>query len=546
MSLQPPTDDEFRELYKPSNITAAMRKAESDYARLDSDTISHYRSLAKRDRYFLAHAILGYSRLSPRLHGSLCGWLERTAEAQFRLILLPRSHFKTTLVTITDSIQAALPGDGEPWPRNLGTNVRVLLAHESHEGATRFLYEVAAHFCNNSRLMGLFPECVPSPRIQRMNKFELELPRTEHWAEPTFDTIGVGGLSQGRHWNLVKLDDLFGVRARDSKAERDTTIEWFDNIQSFLVRLALDHIDVIGTRYSIDDLYGHALKMYGPKILKYIRRIKERNEEVYKETGEVVLEPIFPEEFTDEALEILKKNPKVWNAQYVNDPREGQAEFDPAWKRYFHWTKKREIAIFRSDGRPPERFNTMEMDRVLLVDPAVHGRSGIVLTASDNKLRLFTLLAEKRRMSPPEFVDRIFKIVTEWWPRVVAIEEVAFSAVYQPWIEREMRVRGVRFNIVPVRPKRLRGVEDHSKPGRVKGLATFFAAGQIYFNEGQTDLIEEYDNFGATDDYHLLDALAYGPEVWRAAFSKQEQDKRVRAEEEFLAQIDMETGYSVQ
>src|SRR5437899_8604682 len=255
---QPPSDEDFAKLYSTTNITAAKKAAEASYARLDSDTIAHLRARAKNDRYFLAHAILGYSRLSPRLHGSLCGWLDRTEDAQFRLILLPRSHFKTTIATITDAIQCALPGESQEWPRNLGTNARILFAHESHEGATRFLYETSGHFLNNPRLMGLFSECVPSPRIQRLNKFELELPRTEHWAEPTFDTMGVGGLSQGRHWNLIKLDDIFGQRARDSKAERETTIQWFDNIQSFLVRLALDHIDIIGTRYSLDDVYEHA------------------------------------------------------------------------------------------------------------------------------------------------------------------------------------------------------------------------------------------------------------------------------------------------
>lgn len=538
-----PSDDQFEELYKPSSIKSAMKAAEAQYAQLDSETVTYLRARAKRDKYFLAHAILGYNRLSPRLHGSLCDWLQRTEDTQYRMILLPRSHYKTTLVTITDAIQAALPGEDDSWPRGLGTNIRILLAHESHEGATRFLYEVGSHFLNNPRLMGLFSECIPSPRLQRMNKFELELPRSEHWAEPTFDTMGVGGLSQGRHWNLIKLDDLFGARARDSKAERDTTIQWFDNIQSFLIRLAQDHIDLIGTRYSLDDVYEHAMKVYGPKLLKYIRRIKEH--EIID--GEKVLRPIFPEEFTEEALEILKKNPKVWNAQYVNDPREGQAEFNPVWKRWYFWTKPREVAYFSDQAngeRGSTRLDVMKLDRVLLVDPAVHGKSGLVATASDDKMRLFVLEAIKRAMSPPEFVDLLFALQRKWWFRCVAIEDVAFSAVYKPWIEREMRIRNIRFTIIPIKPRRLRGTENHSKPGRVKALANYFSAGQIFFNEGQHDLIEEYDNFGATDDYHLLDALAQGPEVWRAGLGIQETQRRMRIEEEMLNERDFVTGYS--
>jgi hypothetical protein len=95
-----------------------------------------------------------------------------------------------------------------------------------------------------------------------------------------------------------------------------------------------------------------------------------------------------------------------------------------------------------------------------------------------------------------------------------------------------------------VKPKKLRGVEDHSKPGRVRGLASYFSAGQIYFHESQTDLLDEYDSFGATDDYHLLDALAYGPEVWRAQLSETERVKRKKVEDALFNDRDVVTGYS--
>jgi hypothetical protein len=372
-----------------------------------------------------------------------------------------------------------------------------------------------------------------------MNKWELELPRNEHWAEPTFDTIGVGGRSQGRHYNFIKLDDLFGDKARDSKAERETTIQWFDNIQSFLVRLALDHIDLIGTRWSLDDVYAHAMKIYGDRLCRYIRRIREKD----PKTGEVA--PIFPEEFTDDALAILRKNPKVWAAQYVNDPHEGFAEFDPSWKRYYYWTRKDRVQIFLGQSGVPTSYAVRDLDIVILIDPAVTGKPGIVVTGTDDKMRVYILEAIKKPMKPHEFIDQVFRLVQRWWPRVVAIEEVVFSAMYEPWIKREMSIRNIRFNIVPLKPKKLKGVEDHSKPGRVRGLSNYFSAGQIFFNENQTELIEEYDNFGATDDYHLLDALAYGPEVWRNGLIAKQHETYRRLEDEMLRDSrDILTGYS--
>src|SRR5205807_610150 len=274
---------------------------------------------------------------------------------QYRMVLLPRAHFKTTVATVADSIQCALPDCGtvQQWPRGLGTNVRVLYAHESHEGASRFLYETTRHFTGNPRLMGLFPN---------------------------------------------------------------------------LVRLKLDHIDIIGTRYSLDDVYAHAMKTYGNRLLKYIRRIKE------KENDDEESKFIFPEEFDDDAVIVLKKNIKVWNAQYVNDPHEGLAEFDLNWKKFYHHVPGRQVAaFFGSQTIAPTKYKISDLDIIIIVDPAVTGKSGFIVTGTDAKLHVFVLEAIKGYFKPPELVQKVFDLVQKYWPRLVAFEEVIFSANYKPW-----------------------------------------------------------------------------------------------------------------
>ena len=63
------------------------------------------------------------------------------------MILLPRGHYKSTVSTIGESVQIALPNDAgaEDHPFHLGPNVKVLLAHEVRETASKFLYEI--HSC---------------------------------------------------------------------------------------------------------------------------------------------------------------------------------------------------------------------------------------------------------------------------------------------------------------------------------------------------------------------------------------------------------------
>lgn len=518
---RPLTDDDFTRLADEEEITRKRKEGEKKVENLDTDTYKKLRHRAKTDLFFLC-GILGFNRLSPNLHGNLCTWMERTKECQYREILLPRGHFKSTIATIAHSIQIVLPDDSgkEIWPLNLGTNCRLLIAHETSEQATRFLYAITSQFTGNPLLMALFPECVPSAKKQKINKQELELPRSERWPEPTIDTMGVGGKSQGRHYNYLKLDDLFGDKARDSATERQTTLEWFDNVQSFFSYHSKDKFDLVGTRWSLDDLYSHAHKTYESELVRYIRPIEELKKVIDAETGHPTGETrkiiIFPEEFSELKLKILKKNRKIYTAQYLNDPREGNNEFDPTWLKFYRWVDTRNIQPqlynpidekYFDDG---PALNVMDdLDRLIFVDPAVTGDYGYAVTGTDSKKRNFVLKALQQNWSPPKFMDFIFSEVIRWNPRLVGIESVLFSALYENWMISEQRLRRIQFKIEPLK------AGNKEKPMRVSGLSTYGSSGQMYAHESQLDLIEQWNYFGSIKDYHILDAIAYGPKYWR-------------------------------
>lgn len=489
------------------------------------DIIQHMRIKCKKDLWFLAYSILGYTALSETLHGDLCVTLEATqAIWKYRLFLYPRSHFKTTIVTKTDAVQIVLPDDigDSPYPRSLGPNVRLLIAHEKRESAAGFLFDITQHFTTNPLLVALFPECVPTLKKQRLNKFELELPRSNIWSEPTIFTMGVGGKNQGWHFNYIKLDDIYGSEASTSKAERDTAIQWFDNIQSFLVTPKTDKIDIVGTRWAFDDVYAHAMFTYGDKLFKVVRKAIEGGK------------PIFPENFDLADFEILKKNPRVWNAQYANDPREGAASFAPEWKQYYNY-KGRDIVLFSlSDS---ENISFDSLDRLIFVDPAINGKSGIVVTGTDTKQRVFIMDAQKKEYKTEELLNLIFSLVIKYRPRAVIVEEVVFSALYDPIISSEMKKRNLRFQLI------MHKVGKTEKSMRVNTLSNYFSAKQIYMNSAHTEFLLEFDQFGATDDYHMLDALAMGPKYWRAGFNGRMRDKYKDAETQLMG-MDKTSGYS--
>lgn len=523
ISTEPITIDE---------INAARKLAEKEYQALTTDKIKHLRLLCKNDLYFLNYGILGHTKLSVNLHGHYCLWLQSTDHYQFRLTLLPRGNYKSTIKTIADSIRIVLPDDGgiSTWPRNLGTNCRLLICHEVVEQAAKFLGPITQHFTLNPLLIGLFSECVPDPRKQRVNKFELDLPRTDIWSEPTIDTMGVGNSGQGRHYNYIIADDLIGQKACDSATEMANAKDWFDGIQSFFSTFKDDHLDIVGTRYSLDDLYAHMMEVYGDELHKYIRSMEERN----PKTG--LIESIFPEEFPLNRLNVLKKNPKKYSAQYANDPQLSSTEFVPSWLKYYTWRNAYHVQY--QFGLNNVSVNTLDCDKVIIVDPAMSGFSGLVVTASNNLNKIFLLEAKQHTWRPPELVNEIFQLVMKWKPRCVYFEEVLFSGIFKNWFQSEMKLRKYWFNIETVK------ATNRAKEARVRGLSNYFQAGQIFANQGQLDFIEQYKKFGAIQEYHILDALGYGPEVWKPGIDKKTFDQYQKLQDEMLDRFDPLTGYS--
>lgn len=537
-------------------LSASMREADQKRNQLSKEEFHQLRALCKRDLFFLCFSVLGNKRLSTQLHGHLCTHVYDTQNDRFREFLMPRGHFKSTILTIGHSIQIVLPYTAEDrahdldtiplqWPYTLGTDGRILIAHETAESAARFLFAITRHFTSNPLLLALFPDAIPNKRVNRINKWELELPRSASATgnpEPTIDTFGVGGKSQGRHYNYLKLDDIFGEKARDSVAESETTKEWFDGIQSFFSTFKEDHLDLIGTRYSLDDIYEHAHERYGAKLVKYCRRVEEpvrdpkTGRTTFDATGKPVKLPIFPEEFDEESLNILRKNRRRFSAEYENDPDDGVSGFSTDWQRFFYWVGHNEIAIFTGDQR--SKINIRDLDICILIDPG-HITGGFAVTGMDYLGRIYVLVSLLLNLKPPDLTEMVFRNVIRWQPRTVAIESDLFAGVYQYWWATEMARRGIRFHVTPVYTK------SRTKDDRIMGLSHYMTAEKFYINDQQEELIAEWKKVGKTRNVHIFDAIAYGPEVWRFGYAPGQRDiVEAPTTGQDLNDRDPETGYS--
>ena len=554
------TDKEIEELLDDNRMGDSQRQADKRRSQLSKEEFHSLRALCKRDLFYLNYSILGNTRLSVNLHGDLCTKFRLADKLgyQFSEWLLPRGNFKSTVITIGGCIQAALPYTeadrqcdsyidewGElTWPYTLGTDIRTLIGHETAESASRFLYAITSHFTGNPLLQTLFPETIPSKRKHRINKSELELPRSDRargFPEPTIDTLGVGAKSQGRHYNIIDLDDIFGDKARDSRTEAENTLQWFDNIQSFFSTFSQDKLRLVGTRYSTDDVYAHAEEVYGSQLYIYSRAMEELN----PKTG--VKESIFPEEFPLHKLEILKKNKKVYQAQYLNDPYDGDTKIKYENVKFFNWLSPISLApVNEADPFGKKGINSIisirDLNIVFLIDPGAGSSGGFSITGTDYIGNNYVLVAlTLDGLSPSDFTELVFKNAMKWQPRTVAIESDLFANTFQYWWAAEMPRRGIRFEVTPTYTKKA------SKDMRISGLIPYIDSGTFFVNSAQRELIQELKTWGKSKNIHILDALAYGPEVWQLGYAPgmREQFEVGTMDGEQIDNRDPVTGYSI-
>ena len=108
---QEPTAEDFDALADEKELSKRRAAAEDKFKDLGGDDLTFMRKWAKKDLFFLTNTMLEFDLLSPKLHKHYCKWKERTRGKQYRIELLPRGHYKTT-INNGESIQIALPNDG--------------------------------------------------------------------------------------------------------------------------------------------------------------------------------------------------------------------------------------------------------------------------------------------------------------------------------------------------------------------------------------------------------------------------------------------------
>lgn len=307
-----------------------------------------------------------------------------------------------------------------------------------------------------------------------------------------YNAVGVGGSATGKGADRLIIDDPIKNRQdADSQVIRDGVWNWYTSTAR--TRLMPEGaIILVLTRWHDDDLAGRILRSENAKDWEIVEfpaiAIKD---EPHRKEGEA----LWPERYP--LPELLKIKSDVgtfdWNALYQCNPLdEATREFK---KDYFRYIDRPILA-------------TLETNCVIAIDTAVSQKAsadstGIAIVRID-KANNWYVSNKKLKISPMELIDLLFTLYTTHRPTRIGIEKTIFLQAIKPFLDSEMRRRGVFLPIFELEHNQV------NKETRIRSLLPRYQSGSVYHIKDEcNDLEEELARFpkGTHDDQ--IDALAY-------------------------------------
>lgn len=428
-------------------------------------------------------------------HKELCEFVETwEGKKKRKLILLPRGHLKSTLVTVGYSLQQIAK---DP-------SIRILIANATYTMACSFLGQIKSHLEKNETFIEMYGELAKEAPKWSEGAVRLLSDRTYQKKENTITAFGMESALTSQHYDLVILDDLVNRDNIGTRVQVEKVISAYKDVLDLLEPDG--HVVIIGTRWHDSDLYGHVIESenagdnyFDIVVRQAVEGGDETTMDTFLETGEV----LFPDKFRREYLKQLRaeKGKYDFACQYLNNPvPDAEATFRKDWIRTFAQDEVRE--------RPMNFFT--------FVDPALSTAktadyTAIVTIGVDQYLNIYIRDIFREKVNPTELINWVFRTYEEWRPRKICIESLAFQKSLQHFIYREMAVRGISLPIEEVKPE-----FRETKELRIRGLVPYYEQGKIFhplYHRNTQFLDNELLRFPVGKHDDIIDALSYFPKV---------------------------------
>ena len=219
---------------------------------LTAEELKTLRERCKSDLRFLAVNICGMHAWQDSLHNDLAAFLADKSDR--KLVLVPRGHLKSSLVTVVWSIQQILKNP----------NVRILITNAVWDLSRKFLGEIVGLITSKSLLPELFGQFDGKGSKFTQDSITIAQRTDGTLKDATITTAGVETSLTGGHYDIIIHDDLVEENNINTKEQIQKIIRFYQN--------GLDLLDpggiiiVVGTRWAAGDLYGHLIETEMTKL----------------------------------------------------------------------------------------------------------------------------------------------------------------------------------------------------------------------------------------------------------------------------------------
>jgi predicted phage terminase large subunit-like protein len=470
---------------------------------LDSKTLEEVRQRALGSLYFFAKGVLGFSWLTPHIHGELCKLLEDPSLRRL-VVVLPRGWLKTTVCSIAYPL----------WRAIQNPNVRVLLVQNTYQNAVAKLRSIDGIIRENALFRALWPELLPD-RNCVWKSDSMALRRPGQLVESTFEAAGIRTQVVSRHYDEIIEDDTVAPDLNEvgeeniapTKEDIEQAIGWHRLAMPLLVDVKEGRRLVVGTRWFQKDLISW-VREHEPSYKCYERAVLELDG-----APSPAGTPAYPERFDQSVLDELRSSmgPYMYSCLYMNMPLASEdMTFRKEWFQFFE-TEPQDLLTYTTvdPAGDPSKAKSKNTDYCAVVTTGKDLITG----------RIYVLDYTRQRLNPGELIDAIFKHVRKWHPVKVGIESVAYQNTLEYWVRERMRKEQLYFLVSGITGG------GRSKETRIRGLQPLVMGGMLAFRPWMSHLLTELESFplGSHDD--VIDALAMQLELWAQTKSVYERRK---------------------
>lgn len=431
------------------------------------------------------------------------------------LWLLPRDHFKTSLLTIGHCVQQIL--------RDPGGSFLILSGKDEH--SLLMSDETRRHFIFNDRMRALFEPWCAATEDEMGSKGEWTTPAKWYFdkkrREPTVTATGFKSRLESKHYKGAYLDDCMG--------EDDTTeaglADARENFKKVIPLVDRDGFVIMpGTRKHFNDLYQGVMDTGAYKV--YVRHGLEHPtdkcalDECAKfaephaapdfKTGT----PLCPERMDRAAYEQKLKECEIdpkrgqsyfWH-EYMNIPfSPTDRKFQPAW---FVKVDDTQIPGQREPFYPLQKWIALDSAWKDDEHPTGYDFTVVVVGGFDDHGRLYILdILRSKTWTMKQGSDAMITAMKAYGISRVVTEKVG-QVTFHTYFKDRCRQAGIPVQLIT--PKR-GGTNAKSKTDRIMASQGYFEQGRVFFRKNVDnfeDAVNEFTNLGQWTNDDIADAIA--------------------------------------